>query len=144
MVTLNLLLGDFERSKLRSYLLPYRFGPFFSQETMVRTLTTGFIGHGHCVSSVVHPSRCLYMYISPSLAISQNLLEFFSRVPHDYLADVQRLKRSYREAKSPDFTLILVPNKHTPFVSDTKWELNFEFYSRETKCVCLFGTKIKA
>ena len=43
MVTLNLLLGDFERSKLRSYLLPYRFGPFFSQETMFRTLTTGFI-----------------------------------------------------------------------------------------------------
>lgn len=43
MVTLNLLLGDFERSKLRSYLLPYRFGPFFSQETMVRTLVTGLI-----------------------------------------------------------------------------------------------------
>lgn len=100
--------------------------------------------YGHCVSSVVHPSRCLYVYISPSLAISQNLIEFFSRVPHDYLADVQRLKRSYREAKSPNFTLILVPNKHTPFVSDTKWELNFQFYSRETKCVCLFGTKINA
>ena len=82
--------------------------------------------YGHCVSSVVHPSRCQCMYISPSLAVSQNLLEFFSQVPHDRLADVQRLKRSYREAKSPDFTLILVPNKRTPFVSDTKCELNFE------------------